>query len=64
MRYLPVALWAAITFVLLLIITSDFAFGKGDAKTFFKRLALSFVWPLAALSRPGRDLLFKYGSEL
>lgn len=64
MRYAPIALWAAATFVLLLIVTSDFAFGKGDTKIYLQRIALAFVWPLAALSRPGRDLLFNYGSKL
>lgn len=64
MRWLPFTLWAAITVVLVVIVISDFAFGKGDVKLLGKRMGLAFIWPLAALSRPGRDLLFNVGKEL
>lgn len=64
MRWLPFALWVAITVVLVAIMLSDFFFGKGDAKRLSIRIALAFVWPFAALSRPGRDLLFNTGKKL
>lgn len=64
MRWLPFVLWVAVTVVLMLIIISDFAFGAGDAKRLAKRLLLALVWPLAALSSPGRDILFNTGKEL
>lgn len=64
MRYLALSTWAAVTVVLMVIIISDFAFGKGQAKLLLKRLGLALVWPIACLSRPGRNLLFKEGKKL
>lgn len=64
MRWLPFVLWIAVTVVLIMVVLSDFLFGKGDAKRLGIRIALAFVWPLAALSRPGRDVLFKEGKKL
>lgn len=64
MRYLPFAIYAAVTVVILGIVLSDFFFGRADVKRLAIRVALAFIWPLAALSRPGRDLLFNTGREL
>ncbi len=59
MRYIPFFLWIGGTVTLLLLILSDFVFGRGQPATLLKRAALALVWPLAALSRPGRELLFR-----
>lgn len=64
MRYIPFFLWIGGTVTLLLLILSDFIFGRGRPATLLKRAALALVWPVAALSRPGRELLFKTGKEL
>jgi len=65
MRYLPFALWGAITIVLLLIAVSDLLFGKSGAKLFGMRVALALIWPLAVLSSAGRSILFRaVGREL
>lgn len=64
MRWIPFFLWVSGTIVLVLAIVSDFAFGDGNAKLLAKRLGLAIVWPLAALSKPGREILFNYGSKL
>lgn len=62
MRWLPFFMYVSGTAMLTLFVLSDYAFGGADGKTTLKRFGLVFVWPLAALSRAGRDLLFKYGS--
>ena len=59
MRYIPFFLWIGGTVTLLLLIL-----GRGRPATLLKRAALALVWPVAALSRPGRELLFKTGKEL
>jgi hypothetical protein len=65
MRYLPFALWGAITIVLILIALSDLLFGKSGVKLFGLRVALALVWPLALLSAAGRSILFRaVGKEL
>lgn len=65
MRYLPLALWASSTLVMVLIVLSDFAFSdSADVKLTGKRLALALVWPLAAMSRRGREVLFNTGRGL
>jgi len=65
MRYLPFALWGAITIVLILIALSDLIFGKSGLRLFGIRLALSVIWPLAILSAAGRNILFRaVGKEL
>jgi hypothetical protein len=65
MRYLPFALWAAITVVLVLVALSDFLFGKSGAKLLGMRVLLSLIWPLAILSAAGRSILFRaVGREL
>jgi hypothetical protein len=65
MRYLPFALWGAITIVLVLIALSDFLFGKSGVKLFGLRIALALIWPLALLSSAGRSILFRaVGREL
>jgi hypothetical protein len=65
MRYLPFALWAAITIVLVLIALSDFFFGKSGARLFAVRIGLALIWPLALLSSAGRSILFRaVGREL
>lgn len=65
MRYLPFALWGAITLALLLIALSDFLFGKSGAKLLGMRVGLAIIWPLAILSSAGRSILFRaVGKEL
>jgi hypothetical protein len=64
MRYVPLFLWGGVTLVLVAIVVSEFAFGKGDAKLLGKRLGLALVWPVAALSRSGRNILFSAGRKL
>jgi hypothetical protein len=65
MRYLPFALWGAITIVLILIALSDLIFGKSGLRLFGIRLALAVIWPLAILSAAGRNILFRaVGKEL
>ena len=65
MRYLPFALWGAITIVLILIGLSDLIFGKSGLRLFAIRVALAIVWPLAILSASGRSILFRaVGKEL
>jgi hypothetical protein len=63
-RYLPFVLWIAITVVLLVTITSDFIFGRRDPRLWLMRMGLALIWPLAALSRAGRDILFRNGRDL
>lgn len=64
MRWLPFLLYVSGTILLALVVFSDYAFGSADGQTTLKRFALVAVWPVAALSRKGRDLLFKYGSDV
>jgi hypothetical protein len=65
MRYLPFALWGAITIVLILVALSDLVFGKSGIRLFGLRIALSVIWPLAILSAAGRSILFRaVGKEL
>jgi hypothetical protein len=65
MRYLPFALWGAITIVLILIGLSDLIFGKSGLRLFGIRLLLAVIWPLAILSAAGRNILFRaVGKEL
>jgi hypothetical protein len=65
MRYLPFALWSAITIVLVLIALSDFLFGKSGVKLLGIRIGLALIWPLAILSAAGRSILFRaVGREL
>jgi hypothetical protein len=64
MRYLPFILWFAITAMLLVAITSDFLFGRRDPRLWLMRMGLALVWPLAALSRAGREILFRNGREI
>lgn len=76
MRWVPFALWGGITAYLLLLVLSEFVFGSGkqhprsrdelrrDAKLLAIRAGLALVWPFAALSRAGRNLLFRYGAKL
>lgn len=63
-RLLTFSLLISITGVLILIVLSDYIFGDVNLRTTGKRLGLVLVWPLAVLSRPGRELLFNYGSKL
>jgi hypothetical protein len=64
MRYLILTFWLAITVVLEAMIISDFLFGRGDARRTGARMLLALVWPLAALSSPGRKLLINVGKTL
>ena len=64
MRWRLFYLWVAVTFVLIAISFSDFFFGRGNAKRLGLRVLLSFVWPLAALSSAGREILFRAGRKL
>jgi hypothetical protein len=65
MRYLPFALWGAITVVLILVALSDLVFGKSGIRLFGIRIALALIWPLAILSAAGRSILFRaVGKEL
>ena len=65
MRYLPFALWGAITIVLILIAVSDLLFGKSGLKLFGMRVGLALIWPIAILSAAGRSILFRaVGKEL
>lgn len=64
MRWRIFALYVAITVVLMAICASDFFFGKGEGRKLGVRLGLCLIWPLAGLSRAGRDLLFKSGAKL
>lgn len=56
--------YAAITLVLILLCFSDFFFGDGKAKQLAIRLMFCFLWPIAALSSTGREILFKQGRGL
>ncbi len=61
MRYALFFLWLAITFRLLFMAISDYAFNdhinpKAAAKLFGARCLLSIVWPLALLSARGRGI--------
>jgi hypothetical protein len=64
MRYFPFILWVAITVVLIVSVTSDFAFGKSDVRRWLIRMGLALIWPFAALSRAGREVLFKNGRSI
>lgn len=64
MRWQLIAVWAAVTVVLMLMAISDFAFGQRDAKKLGICLALAVFWPIAALSSRGRELLFRTGKTL
>jgi hypothetical protein len=65
MRYLPFALWGAITVVLILVALSDLVFGTSGIRLFGIRIALALIWPLAILSAAGRSILFRaVGKEL
>lgn len=64
LRLLPLILWAAGFAACAVIVSSDYAFGDRPVKAWLRGLALSLVWPVALLSAPGRDLLFKTWSAL
>jgi hypothetical protein len=64
MRYLPFTLWAAVTVVFFVFALSDAFFGKANAKQTVVRMALAVFWPVALLSRSGRQLLLAAGRGL
>lgn len=64
MRWRLFAIYVTGTVMLLILCISDFFIGDGRAKELMIRLLLCFLWPFAALSSRGRDLLFKYGRGL
>jgi len=63
MRWILFAVWVAVTVSIVLFALSDFIWGKGNLKKLGTYVALAFVWPLAALSKPGRDYLFNIWRE-
>ena len=47
------------TLVLLLMSLSAWLFGDSGFKLFAKRVGFCFIWPLAMLSKSGRNVLFE-----
>jgi hypothetical protein len=64
MRYIPFAIWVGITLWFLVMSVSSYYFGDGGVRLLAKRIGLSFVWPLAMLSREGRNIILSYGRKL
>ena len=58
------ALWLGVTAVIVAMALSDFLFGNRDPRRLGLRVLLAFAWPIAALSRSGRDILFNLGKGL
>lgn len=63
-RYLAFYLWVGVTAWMALTVAADHFFGTETTR---KRTAVRFLlvvlWPLAILSRRGRDILFKEGGK-
>jgi hypothetical protein len=64
MRYLPFALWAAITVVLIAMSLSSFLFGSLQARQLAINVVLALVWPIALLSGAGRQALLQMGKSV
>lgn len=61
MRYLPFIVYSAVTIVMLVFVLSDLVFRRDTFRRVLLRAALVLIWPLAALNRAGREILFRSG---
>jgi hypothetical protein len=60
-RYLPFILYSAVTIVMLAFVVSDLLFRRDSFRRVLLRILLVLIWPLAALNRAGREILFRSG---
>jgi len=59
LRWKLFAIYFAGTVLLLMMALSAWLFGNSGFKLFMKRVGFCFIWPLAMLSKDGRNVLFK-----
>ena len=64
LRYVPLAIWFALTVAFLAMSFSQFLFGARDWRRLGRKLGLSLVWPFALLSSAGRRILLDEGRDL
>jgi hypothetical protein len=64
LRYVPLAIWFALTIAFVAMSLSQFLFGARDWHRLGRKLGLSLVWPLALLSSAGRRILLDEGRDL
>lgn len=64
MRWMLLPIWIAITAVLVIIVASDSLFAKKRDPRLGMRFLLCLVWPIALLTKAGREVLFKNSEGL
>lgn len=63
MRYMVFIVYVATSVALAFWALSDLVYGSTSFKKFGVRLLLCIVWPLALLSKAGRETLLFFGKE-